>query len=183
MNIVILKINEGDGSKIWKKTYYGNSYEYDHANAIIEDSDGNLVVAGYRYIDYGSNHDYWILKLNNTGNKIWEKTYGGSKYDDANSIIETADGNLVVAGRTESKGAGRADYWILKLNKTGGNIIWEKTHGGSDWDNARSIIETADGNLVVAGNTSSKGAGSANFWILKLNNTGNKILGKNPWRW
>ena len=89
-----------------------------------------MVVAGRTESKGAGSTDIWILKLNNTGNKIWEKTYGGSKYDDANSIIETADGHLVVAGTTKNKGAGSTDIWILKLNKNNGNIIWEKTHGG-----------------------------------------------------
>ncbi len=120
---------------------------------------------------------------------IWEKTYGGSGWDQANSIIETRDGKLVVAGfavssdgdiKSGNKGAG--DYWIIKIDPNDGEIIWEKTFGGTSDDYANSIIETSDGNLVVAGHTKSNDGdiksgnkGDSDYWIIKISGDG-KIL-------
>ena len=82
-------------------------------------------------------------------------------------MVQTADGGLVVAGLTYSKGAGGRDFWVLKLDSTG-NLLWDKTFGGSSPDEAHSVVQTADGSLVVAGGTKSKGAGGWDVWVLKL---------------
>ncbi|MFZ2330427.1 MAG: PEGA domain-containing protein, partial [Atribacterota bacterium] len=107
--------------------------------------------------------DNEVKEIKRVATYNWEKTYGGSKDDEASSIIQTADGNYVVAGYTESKGAGRKDAWILKLDSVG-NIIWDKTYGGRENDSINSIIQLNDGNYVVAGYTESKGAGRKDAW-------------------
>ena len=104
----------------------------------------------------------------------WDRTYGGSGNDMALSLIQTTDGGYAVAGATYSKGAGGADFWVIKLDSQG-NMVWDKTYGGSDIDWAFSLIQTTDGGYAVAGYTSSKGAGDRDFWVIKLDNQGNKI--------
>ncbi len=99
--------------------------------------------------------------------KVWDKTFGGSRDYEANSIIETGDGGYLVAGDTWSYGNGKSDAWIIKIDKNG-NKIWDKTFGGSDWDEAYSIIETKDGGYLVAGKTWSYGNGRSDAWIIKL---------------
>jgi len=103
----------------------------------------------------------------------WEKTFGGSDGDWANSIIQTNDGGFAIAGYTESKGAGGSDVWIIKLDSAG-NQQWERTFGGSNNDDANSIVQTTDGGFIMAGRTLSKGAGSTDVWIIKLDNVGNQ---------
>ena len=107
----------------------------------------------------------------------WEKTYGGSADDMAFSIIQTTDGGYVVAGSTSSKGAGSEDIWILKLDDQG-NLLWNQTYGGIKYDSTYSIIQTTDGGYVVAGSTGSKGAGSADVWIITLDIEGNILWDK-----
>jgi hypothetical protein len=68
---------------------------------------------------------------------------------------------------TNSKGAGSADFWVIKLDHQG-NMVWDRTYGGSDEDRAYSLIQTTDGGYAVAGLTGSKGAVDADFWIIKL---------------
>ena len=75
--------------------------------------------------------DIWVLKLDRDGTITWQKTYGGSGYDDAYSIQQTSDGGYIVAGDTYSFGAGSGDVWVLKLDQCG-NITWQKTYGGSE---------------------------------------------------
>ena len=99
-----------------------------------------------------------MLKLDSTGHLLWDKTFGGSDEDWAESVIQTADGGFVVAGYTDSKGAGDYDFWVLKLDSTG-HLLWDKTFGGSDSDSARSVVQTADGGLVVAGRTRQQRSG------------------------
>jgi hypothetical protein len=112
------------------------------------------------------------VKLDSSGNVIWTKTIGGGSDDFAYSIIQSSDGGYVVAGWTSSFGAGSDDIYVVKLD-SGGNVQWAKTIGGSDWDFATSIIQSSDGGYVVAGGTSSFGAGDWDMYVVKLDSGGN----------
>ena len=104
----------------------------------------------------------------------WDKTFGGSNDDWAQSLIQTSDGGYAVAGYTSSKGTGKYEYdfWVIKLDSKG-NMVWDRSYGGSDTDWARSLIQTTDGGYAVAGQTSYKGAGGDDFWVIKLDAQGN----------
>jgi hypothetical protein len=107
-----LKLN-GDGTVAWRRTY-GGALEDSWARAIQPTADGGYIVAGERFsFAAGSTMDAWVLKLNSDGAIAWQKTYGGLGWDSANSIQATADGGYVVAGSTESFGAGSGDGWVL----------------------------------------------------------------------
>ena len=165
----VLKL-DSSGNITWQKTYGGTSYDY--AESIQQTSDGGYIVAGRTY-SFGAGYvDIWVLKLDSSGNVSWQKTYGGSGYDEAYSIKQTSDGGYVVAGYTDSFGAGSDDIWVLKLDSSG-SVIWQKTYGGPSDDEARSIQQTSDGGYIVAGHTHSFGAGSYDFWVLKLDSSGN----------
>ena len=106
-----------------------------------------------------------------TLNAQWAKSYGENGEDTANSIQQTSDGGYIVAGITSSFGAGSSDMWILKL-ASDGSIEWQKTYGGDSLDEAQFVQQTTDGGYIVAGTTSSFGAGSSDMWILKLASNG-----------
>jgi uncharacterized delta-60 repeat protein len=171
----VLKL-DASGNVIWQKTYGGSSHEY--AQSIQETSDGGFIVAGYTYSYGAGEKDILVLKLDATGNAVWQKTYGGSDYDSANSIQQTSDGGFIVAGGTYSYGAGEKDIWVLRLNATG-NVIWQKTYGGSAWEFGHSIQETSDGGFIVAGDIGFPGGGPSDYWVLKLDANGNVIWQKN----
>jgi len=158
------------GNLIWDKTFGGS--DYDEAHSIVQTEDGGYVIAGFTELEGAGDKDIWVIKLDENGNKIWDRTLGGTSEDWANSIIQTRDGDYMVAGWTRSMGAGKTDVWIAKLNKRG-NLIWDKTFGGSDYDEAHSIVQTEDGGYVIAGWTKSKGAGNSDVWIIKLDENGN----------
>ena len=107
------------------------------------------------------------MKLDSSGNVTWQKTYGGSGEDYANSIQQTSDGGYIVAGQTYSFRASGFDAWVLKLDSSG-NITWQKTSGGSSWDTANSVKQTSDGGYIVAGFTDSFGSVWYDIWVLKL---------------
>jgi len=159
----------------WEKTY--GEWGDDVANSIQQTRDGGYIVAGWTSSKGAGGEDFRVLKLDEYGEIIWEKTYGGSKNDWANSIQQTRDGGYIVAGVTYSKGAGRLDFWVLKLNEKG-EIIWEKTYGGSENDCANSIQQTREGGYIVAGYTESKGTGERDSWVLKLDEYGEIIWEK-----
>jgi hypothetical protein len=113
-----------------------------------------------------------------TTNSTFAKTIGGSSDDGAYSIIQSSDGGYVVAGWTLSFGAGYTDFYVVKMDSSG-NVQWTKTIGGSDLDEAYSIIQSSDGGYVVAGWTSSFGAGWYDFYVVKMYANGNVCFSKN----
>jgi uncharacterized delta-60 repeat protein len=166
----VLKLN-ADGSIAWENTYGGNND--DNANSIQQTADGGYIVAGRTYSLSTVSYDAWVLKLNADGSIAWQKSYGDIGTDEAKSIQQTADGGYIVAGITDSFGAGNGDAWVLKLNAYG-SVVWQNTYGGINVDEARSVQQTADGGYIVAGGTSSFGA-SSDAWVLKLNVDGSIV--------
>jgi len=188
----IIKLNNTNDI-IWQKTYGGT--DSDFANSIQETTDGGYIVAGYTYSNDGDipenkgDADFWIIKLNNIGDTIWHKTYGGTDYDYEKSIKETTDGGYIVIGYTKSndgditENKGNEDVWVIKLDNIG-DIIWQKTYGGTNNDEAFSIQETTDGGYIFTGNTESndgditENKGNKDVWVIKLDNTGGIIWQK-----
>ena len=161
----ILKLN-ASGEVAWQKTYGGTGY--DSVNAIQQTADGGYIVVGFTNSFGESNGDAWVLKLNASGNVVWQKTYGGTTdSDEAVAIQQTADGGYIVAGATYCFGAGNTDAMILKLDENGA-LEWQKTYGGTGFENATAIRQTADQGYIVAGVTTSFGAGGLDGWLLKL---------------
>jgi hypothetical protein len=179
-NVWVLKL-DGSGNIQWQKTYGGT--KNDMARAARQTVDGGYVVVGYTKTIGAGDWDVWVLKLDGSGNPQWQKTYGGEASDLAYSIWETADGGWVVAGGTESHGAGSSDAWVLKLDLNGA-VQWQKTYGISSFDEGCAIRPTIDGGYVVAGLTDSVGAGDDDFWLLKLDDAGeipDCYLMRNSW--
>ncbi|WP_461867150.1 PEGA domain-containing protein [Thermococcus sp.] len=168
-DVWILRLDE-NGNVIWQKTYGGS--KDDVANAVAIAPNGDIIVVGYTKSFGMGDADVWVLRLDENGNVKWQKTYGGSRSDWANAVIVDKNRNIIVAGWTRSFGAGDDDIWVLKLNSEG-NVKWQKTYGGSNWDAASTVALTSTGDIVVAGSTASFGAGSADVWVLRLDANGN----------
>jgi len=158
------------GYLVWNKTFGGS--DYDEARSIIQTDDEDYAIAGFTVSEDTEDRNVWVIKLDKKGNKIWDKTLGGTSEEWANSIVQTEDKGYMVAGWTKSMGAGKTDAWIIKLNKRG-DLVWDRTFGGSEDDEAHSIIQTEDGGYAIAGWTESKGAGNADVWVIKLDEGGN----------
>jgi predicted secreted protein len=169
-DVWILKLRS-DGTVQWQKTYGGPELETTSADPIQQTSDGGYVVCG-RTASFGAGgEDVWVLKLDANGAIQWQKTYGGPEDDEAHAMRQTLDGGYVVAGFTESFGAGEDDIWVLKLDASGA-VQWQKTFGGEKGDITWSIYPTADGGSVVGGETYSFGVGDRDLWVLKLDANG-----------
>ena len=171
------------GEITWQESFGGSSI--DAANSIQQTTDGGYIFAGYTESSDGDVtvnqgvSDYWIMKLTSSGSLSWQKSYGGSSFDKANSIQQTTDGGYIVAGESRSDDGdvsgnhGSSDYWIIKLNSAG-EIEWEKSLGGSDADIATSIQQTTDGGYVIAGGSQSDNGdvtgnnGASDYWIVKI---------------
>ena len=178
----------------WQKSLGGASGD-DLAYDVENTTDGGYVIAGYTFAndgDVSGNHgntDCWIVKLNAAGTIQWQKTLGGSGYDEAYAIKATPDGGYIVAGNNRSNDGdvsgnhGSYDYWIVKLDSTGA-IMWQKSLGGTGADYARAIENTLDGGYIVAGYTSSNNGdvtgnhGEQDYWIVKLDGNGTMVWQK-----
>jgi cysteine-rich repeat protein len=137
----------------------------------VQTSDGGYILAGATDGLGAGGSDAWLVKTDSSGNIQWQKAYGGSADDIALSVIETAAGGFVFTGQTESFGRGDTDVWVVKTDASG-NIVWEHAYGGANKDEAHEVIELASGDLVVAGQTSSFGAGLSDLYVLRLNALG-----------
>lgn len=155
----------------WQKTYSAGS-----ANWVEETVDNGYIVAGYTLHGVGET-DMWVMKLDISGHVEWEKAYGGADADLAHCIRQTTDGGYIVAGETDSFGAGDGDIWMLKLNHAGG-VSWQRTYGGPLFEWATSIEQTMDGGYIVCGVTYSFGPGNGDVWVLKLYGNGTVEWGK-----
>jgi hypothetical protein len=153
----------------WARTFAGTGD--DLANSTQQTFDGGYIVAGVTDSFGAGNYDSWVLKLDMNGNVVWQKAYGGAGDDYANFIQQISNSGYIVAGDTNSYGAGSKDIWLMKLYYSG-SIQWQKTYGGTGDDSASAVQQTLDGGYIVAGKTNSFGAGSYDFWVLKLNPNG-----------
>ncbi|MGB0523661.1 MAG: aryl-sulfate sulfotransferase [Flammeovirgaceae bacterium] len=138
-----------DGDLIWEYKFGGEATDALHDAVELEN--GQIILVGFTR-SHNEKHqaDLWVVKLNADGQVIHEKTFGEHKFEKGRKIVQTRDGGFAIAGFTLSKGMGKADIWVLKLNKDL-ELEWEDTFGGGGYDVARTMIELDDGALVIAG--------------------------------
>lgn len=153
----------------WYKTFGG--VQADYAQAIQPTIGGGYAVAGITNSFGAGNTDMYLIKLNSSGDSVWSKTYGYANSDSLFAMQQTFDKGFVLAGSTNSIGAGQSDIYVVRTDSLG-NIIWSKTYGGSNSDGARSIIELPDRGFFIAGHTQSYGSGGADFYVLRTYYTG-----------
>lgn len=193
-DIWVLKLDAA-GNIQWNQLYGGNGGEDSYS--IKQTIDGGYIVSGFSNSSQNGNvsdvnnggNDYWILKLDSSGNIEWDKLYGGANNDQAITIRQTTDGGYVIGGFSNSSQSGDisqtnnggSDYWIVKLDILG-NLEWEKLYGGTDEEQNTFTIQTNDGGYLLAGWTQSSGSGDVagtnkgliDVWLIKLDRTGNK---------
>jgi uncharacterized delta-60 repeat protein len=153
----------------WERTFGGA--QEDKAYGIATMLDDGVVVVGNRRLLSTFGQNAWILRLNRSGEIVWEREFGGRKGDEVYGVVATTDDGIVFAGNSRSRGAGKSDVWVLRLDKSG-NTVWERTFGGTDDDRARSIAATADGGFVIAGFTQSRGSPEGDAFIIKIDSAG-----------
>jgi len=187
---------DGNGNKVWDKTYGGTSD--DVAQSVVSTSDGGYLLVGYSSSGAGGDksqnsqgsNDYWAVKIDGNGNKVWDKTFGGTSSDVAQSVVTTTDGGYLLVGYSYSGATGDKshnsqggnDYWAVKIDGNG-NKVWDKTFGGTSNDYARSVVSTSDGGYLLVGNSGSGATGDksqnykggTDYWVVKIDGNGNKV--------
>lgn len=164
-----------NGNEEWNKTY-GGPY-LDNAYSVQQTSDGGYILAGKTYSFGAELSDFWLVKTDPQGNEEWSKIFGGSNLDYAYSVQQTSDNGYILAGKSASFGAGRDDVWLIKTDPNG-NEEWDKTYGGIFWERGYSVQQTTDGGYIIAGETSSFGAGMNDVWLIKTDSNGNEEWNK-----
>ena len=178
------------GNIEWSR-YFGGNFT-DTPYGVVQTEDNGFIIAGSsdsEDTDISGNigtYDFWIIKISSSGDLVWEKSFGGSQIDEARAIIKSGDGNYIIAGDTRSndndvsQNKGAADLWLIKISPTG-NLIWEKTIGGSNFDVARAIENSQNNGFIISGSSRSsdidvsENKGQNDAWILKTDNNGNLL--------
>jgi predicted secreted protein len=166
---------DSNGNKVWDKTFGGTLG--DLGMSVQQTSDGGYVVVGYTSSYGAGGDDVWLIKTDSNGNEAWDKTFGGTSDDGGMSVQQTSDGGYVIAGYTSSHGIGGDDVWLIKTDSNGSKV-WDRTFGGLSDDMGVSIRQTSEGGYVVAGYTSSYGAGAGDVWLIKTDSNGSKVWDK-----
>lgn len=153
---------------IFQKTFGGADYEY--GKAIIQTADTGFAIIGNTSSFGLTSDDVYLLKLNSNGSVVWSKTFGGTLDEEGNSMLQTANGDFIIAGATNSV-ANEKKVLLIRTNSTG-TIIWNKVIAVSYEEKAYSIIETSTGDLVIGGYT------TAGVYLLKMNSSGTLLWEK-----
>jgi hypothetical protein len=187
----VVKLNSA-GNIIWQNTIGGSGT--DNLTCIRQTSDGGYILGGWSDSGVGGDktenclgmYDYWVVKLDGSGNIQWQNTIGGSNIDEFMELQQTTDGGYILGGFSRSgangdktePSIGISDYWIVKLNSSG-VIQWQNTIGGTDTDELGSLHQTTDGGYILGGFSQSNISGdktetnqNGDFWVVKIDALG-----------
>ncbi|RCS25967.1 hypothetical protein DUT90_09300 [Polaribacter sp. WD7] len=194
----VLKLNE-KGSILWQKTFGFSGADF--GTTCIETNDNGYLITGSLDVTASNGlgnaktarrhagGDVWAIKINNNGATEWSKFYGGSFTDTPLGVVKTEDNGYILACSSDSNdiditnNKGSYDFWILKI-AADGRLLWQKSFGGSEIDQARAITTSNDSNFIIVGDTRSTDKdikinnGGADIWIIKINTNGNLIWEK-----
>jgi hypothetical protein len=185
------------GTILWEKSLgYAGA---DSAFSVIQTQDQGYLLSGVLDVSASGGEgnsrintqrhaggDYWVIKLDTGGNLQWSRYFGGTFTDTAYDAVETQNGNFIIVGSSDSEDIdinnnnGSYDFWVLKVSSSG-TLIWEKSYGGSEIDEARAITGTQDGNFIIVGDSRSNDVdissnnGAADIWAIKINSDGDVL--------
>ncbi|RMZ60828.1 T9SS C-terminal target domain-containing protein [Chryseobacterium nematophagum] len=179
----IVKLNQ-QGEQVWEKYFSGNNHDF--LSATVSTQDGGQLLAGTSYSGKGldkkedskGGSDIWVIRINEFGDELWQKTIGSAAEEEARAVIQTTDLGFFVAGNIQNsgKGYGAKDVLIVRLDKNGKELS-QLVLGGSGIDEVEKIIPTRDGGALLGIYSRSKASGSkktdnygeGDYWIVKLN--------------
>ncbi|OGU77631.1 MAG: hypothetical protein A2W11_08210 [Ignavibacteria bacterium RBG_16_35_7] len=165
---------DDEGDTLWTKVYGGSWGEV--GSSIVQDDNGNYVATGYTMSFDPGNADVWIIKFTGLGDTLWTKRVGGSQVEYGLSIIRSNSDGYIVTGYTESFG-NNYDVYLIRLDANG-DTLWTKNYGGQGFDSGNDLIEADDGEIIIAGYTTSYGMGEYDFYLVGVNVNGDTLWTK-----
>ncbi len=164
---------DANGNQAGQITLGGSATVLVSPIAMQQTRDGGSILVGTIMDCYGAeSDDAWLVKSDRNGNQVWSKAFGGSGLDYANAVQQTSDGGYILAGARTPFGTDQQDAWLIKTDADG-NMVWDKTFGGSGPEHAQAVQQTRDGGYILVGFTNSSGAGSDDAWLIKTDGDGN----------
>lgn len=191
-DIWLLKFNQQDTLE-WQKTIGGNKSD-SPVGAFQMADEGYLILAnsssgisGNKTVASKGGDDFWLIRIDRTGNISWQKSIGADSTDSPNIFVRTKDGNFIACGTSASgisgdkteKSRGRYDYWVVKIDQNA-KIIWEKTLGGNHDDTVDGALALSDGSFTISGTSLSQVngdktvplIGNDDIWVLNISSEG-----------
>src|SRR6266478_2974950 len=191
------------GNQIWDQDFGGSDDDGTAGVFVRQTSDGGFILGGDSRsgatgskisVNYGG-ADFWVLRLDASGNELWDQSFGGANNDTLQALQQTSDGGFILGGSSDSAPSGNktstsyggSDFWVVRLNSSG-TKVWEQSIGGSAPDQLRSLQTTTDGGFILGGSSSSSASGnkassnfgSSDFWAVRLDASGNKVWYQTP---
>ncbi|UCE66689.1 MAG: hypothetical protein JSU85_01335 [Candidatus Zixiibacteriota bacterium] len=161
---------DANGDTLWARTYGGSAREDGYCGQ--QTSDGGFIFTGSTYSFGSGSSDVWLVKTDANGDILWTQTFGGAYGEGGNTVQQTSDGGYIIAGYTFSYGAGSADNYLIKTYSNG-NPEWIRTYGGVNAEMDQEAWQTFDGGYIVGGRTESFGMGEKDFYVMKIDSSGN----------
>jgi len=195
---------DASGNMLWGKNY--GFLGADIGTSIIQSNDGGYLLSGVLDVSASNGEgnsknsksssskrhaggDYWVIKINALGEKQWRRYFGGTFTDTPYDAIQTEDNGYLIVGSSDSgdvdikDNKGTYDFWVVKISETG-TLVWEKSFGGTQTDEARAISKSNDGNYIIVGDTRSNDTdvsfnnGATDLWVIKISPIGELIWEK-----
>ena len=165
--------NTNNTDNTWMQTY-GRFFNDEMGISVQQTTDGGFIVVGAKsrsLIDIHGHRDVWLIKLDETGSVIWDKTFGGWGNDVGSSVQQTFDGGYIITGYTESYSNGKKDVWLIKTDENGLKL-WDKTFGYGDFDSGSMVRQTSDGGYIMVGDVNTSGGGLGDVLLIKVDTNG-----------
>lgn len=164
-----------NGNTLWMQTYDMQNNEY--VRRLLALPDGSYLVCG-GFQTTGNTYDIYLLNVDSQGKVNWSRGYGNTENEHLNDIIPATNGGFILAGSTDSDGAGKTDGLLIKIKETNGDVVWAKTYGGIDSEAFTRIRKTCDGNYFVSGNSQSYNNGLPDVFFATVDEDGNLLTAK-----
>ncbi|UCA61239.1 T9SS type A sorting domain-containing protein [Chryseobacterium rhizoplanae] len=178
----LVKLNQ-QGEEVWEKYFSGNNHDY--LSSTVSTQEGGFLISGTSFSGKGldkkeeskGGSDIWLIRINEFGDELWQKTFGTSSNEEARAVIQSTDLGFFVAGNVQnsSNGYGSKDVWIVRLDKDGKELS-QLTLGGKGLDEVEKMIPTRDGGALlgiysrssVSGSKKTENFGEGDYWIIKV---------------
>jgi len=166
---------DGEGNEEWNQTF-GGSYP-DDGHFVQQTIDSGYIITGQkRYSFWTRESDVLLIKSDSKGNEEWNYTFGGSGWNEGNSVQQTVDGGYILTGSTSSFEIGNLDICLIKIDSKG-NEEWNRIFGKSRSDEGYSVQQTTDGGYIITGSTLSSES-RWDVWLIKTDFLGNEVWNK-----